>query len=247
MHKPPTGTGCDALDKAIEGAQIAVSLASDRAGLWRSPGRAVLDIVPETPSPSEPRPEQCLGGQPPRYTVPVRLFRPRSRPPACQRRGRSSHNNPPGDRAEGATLDRPRHEPGRTRRRALRESKPGGRDARATLCPHSQGYWAPVWCGRPARISVSSNSRALDHAVRHPSCRPSPTFKCEGSAPLRLCASALKSRSCDVICVYLRDLRVTCDGAMKSAAIRVLPVPSEMAGTPAPTTGTAPVPVTAAV
>ncbi|MEX1309332.1 MAG: four helix bundle protein, partial [Candidatus Sulfomarinibacteraceae bacterium] len=27
MHKPPTGTGFDALDKAIEGAQIAVSLA----------------------------------------------------------------------------------------------------------------------------------------------------------------------------------------------------------------------------
>jgi hypothetical protein len=27
MHKPPTGTGFDALDKAIEGAQIAVPLA----------------------------------------------------------------------------------------------------------------------------------------------------------------------------------------------------------------------------
>ena len=163
-----------------------------KVNFWRSSGRAVLDIVPEPPSPCEPRPEQCLGGQPPRYTVPVQLLPRRDRPPACHRCGRSPLNNPPRDRADGATLGRPRYEPRRTRRPALRDAKPRGRDARATLRPRSQEYWAPLWCGRDTRISVSSNSRALDHAVRHPSCRPSPTFKCDGSAPLRLCASALK-------------------------------------------------------
>ena len=39
------------------------------------------------------------------------------------------------------------------------------RDARTTLCPRSQKHRAPVWCGRPARISVSILSRAPDHEV----------------------------------------------------------------------------------
>ena len=35
------------------------------------------------------RSEKLQGGQPPRYTVPVHLFRLQRRPPACHRRGRS--------------------------------------------------------------------------------------------------------------------------------------------------------------
>jgi len=39
------------------------------------------------------------------------------------------------------------------------------RDARTTRCPRSQEHRAPVWCGRPARISVSILSRAPSHEV----------------------------------------------------------------------------------
>ena len=38
MHKPPTGTGFDALDKAIEGAEIAVSLALTARGILAPTG-----------------------------------------------------------------------------------------------------------------------------------------------------------------------------------------------------------------
>ena len=49
---------------------------------------------------------QCPTGHPPRTTAPVRLSKPRDRPPACHRRGRSPSPSPPRDRADGATLGR---------------------------------------------------------------------------------------------------------------------------------------------
>ena len=54
----------------------------------------------------------------------MHLLPPRGRPPACHRRGRSPLPPPSRDRADGATLGRPRHEPRRTRRPALRVATP---------------------------------------------------------------------------------------------------------------------------
>ena len=50
MHKPPTGTGFDALDKAIEGAQIAVSLSSRVPAPLRSIGDQLIRAASSVPA-----------------------------------------------------------------------------------------------------------------------------------------------------------------------------------------------------
>ena len=89
-----------------------------------------------------PRSAQCPTGQPPRYTAPVHLLPPRSRPPACHRRGRSPLPSPPRDRADGATLGRPRHEPRRTRRPALRDAKASSSTNRPRVAWTTRGLGA---------------------------------------------------------------------------------------------------------
>ena len=96
----------------------------EQPGRWRSTGRAGVDIVPTMPFGQPPRSAQCPTGQPSRCTLPVRLSTPRGRPPARHRRGRSLLPSPSRDRADGATLGRPRHEPRRTRRPALPDTTP---------------------------------------------------------------------------------------------------------------------------
>ena len=50
MHKPPTGTGFDALDKAIEGAQIAVSLALKVPAPLKSIGDQLIRAASSVPA-----------------------------------------------------------------------------------------------------------------------------------------------------------------------------------------------------
>ena len=139
---------------------------------WRSSGRAVLDIVPETHSPREPRSEQCLGGQPPRESGPVRPFRPRGRPPACHRRGRSPLPSPPRDRADGATLGRPRQEPRRARR-------PAPRDAKAAIRNSNQ---------------VQRSGSAIGGSEQHPACEHASTKSDTAPIALRPPSSAMALR-----------------------------------------------------
>jgi four helix bundle protein len=50
MHKPPTGTGFDALDKAIEGARIAVSLALKVPAPLKSIGDQLIRAASSVPA-----------------------------------------------------------------------------------------------------------------------------------------------------------------------------------------------------
>ena len=141
MHKPPTS-----------GARRGV------------PG---LTLCLRCPSRCTPRSAQCLTGQPPRYTVPVRLFRPRGRPPACHRRGRSPLPSPPRDRADGATLGRPRHQPRRTRRPTFRDVTPRGSSPAFEDGPLSLGHATPP----AARLMGRRDARPHTMRTRRPAPR----------------------------------------------------------------------------
>jgi len=82
-------------------------------------------------------PHNADAGLPPRHTVPVRLFRPRSRPPACHRRGRSPLPLPSRDRADGATLGR------RTRRPGPRDATERGPLPTSPHAPLPRGHATP--------------------------------------------------------------------------------------------------------
>jgi hypothetical protein len=160
MHKPPTGTGFDALDKAIEGAQIAVSLALRTRGPLALTGacRARHCAGNDLPA-SRLAPHNADAGQPPRHTVPVRLSTLRGRPPASHRRGRSPLPSPSRDRADGATLSR-------------RDRRPALRDAQATDDPEETGSTTTESPTLPRRrwtfTSESSVSLTPRNAIRQP-------------------------------------------------------------------------------
>ena len=63
------------------------------AGIWCTPGRAGSAVAPDRPTGTAARRAQLPTGQPPRYTVPVHLSKPRRRPSAHHRRGRSPSKN----------------------------------------------------------------------------------------------------------------------------------------------------------
>ena len=114
MHKPPTSGP----HRGVPGLTLCLRCPSGR------------------PSPTA----QCLTGQPSRRNASVHLSTPRGRPPACHRRGRRPSNPPSRDRADGATLGRPRHEPRRTRRPALRDTMQRGPLPASRNAPLPRGH-----------------------------------------------------------------------------------------------------------
>ena len=99
------------------------TLHPEHAGFWLSPGRAGFDIVPSMPF----RLHATLRTMSNRATLAV--YRSGASAPATRQAAgvpsarSQSFNHQPRDRAEGATLGRPRHEPRRTRRPALLDAE----------------------------------------------------------------------------------------------------------------------------
>ena len=112
-------------------------------GLWRRLGCAVLDVFLIDPSHATSTGRKTSRGATPAGHRPGAALHATRQAAGASSAWSQLSNDPPRDRADGATLGRPRHQPRRTRRPAPRDATPRGSSPACLNAPPPRGHATP--------------------------------------------------------------------------------------------------------